>query len=381
VEDRIGPQPIAERHLAALWSAIRDAHEIVERGALDSFLGSPEVVPLLRSLAGDARKLADALAHRVGNESFAPATGLSPPERPTVLMIDDDEVALDALGTLLADDFRVITTTNPGEVTRLLRQQVVDAVVTDMRMPGIDGLGVLELVEAAGTPAPPVLMMSGYLDAGQRLRALERGVFDFQRKPIDPAELTTRLRQAVRYAQELEHQRLLQQTDDLTGLFNRRALHACLAAALERGRQNREPVALAIVDQDWLKQINDAYGHAAGDRSIVAIASLLSRTRRSSDSVARMGGDEFALVMPNTGAEGASQLLERFTGALAESPIDLAPSVRVPLSVSYGIASTGPETFDSPDALLASADGALYAMKRAKHGPGTRSPRPAADPG
>jgi diguanylate cyclase (GGDEF)-like protein len=112
----------------------------------------------------------------------------------------------------------------------------------------------------------------------------------------------------------------------------------------------------------------------------MAIASTLSRTRRSSDSVARLGGDEFALVMPNTSAEGASQLLERFTFALGESPIELAPSVRVPLSVSHGIASTGPQTFDSPDALLASADSALYAMKRAKHGAGPRAEGPAPTP-
>ncbi len=367
-KDDLAAQPMAERHLVALWSAIRDAHEIIDRGALDDVLRSPEVAPLLRSLAGDARKLAGALACRMADEPPPSALDASHPDHgPCVLIIDDDAVALNALATLLADDFRVIATTRPAEVTRLLREHVVDAVVTDMWMPGIDGLGVLELVEAAAAPAPPVLLVSGHLDADQRLRALERGVFDFQRKPIDPAELTARIRQALRYKQELERQRLLQLTDDLTGLFNRRALHACLAAALERGRQYGEPVALAIVDQDGLKQINDAYGHPAGDRSIIAIASILSRARRVSDSVARMGGDEFAVVMPNTTAEGASQLLDRITSALAEGPIELASAVRLPLSVSYGIASTGPESFDPEEALLSSADAALYAMKRARH--------------
>jgi diguanylate cyclase (GGDEF)-like protein len=368
VEEESNPatQPIAERHLVGLWSAIRDAHELVNRGALDDVLETPEAAPLLRSLAADARKLADALARRTVEP--APAMASHPDDAACVLMIDDDAVALDALATLLADDFRVITTTKPGDVTRLLRENAVDAVVTDMRMPDIDGLGVLELVEAAGAPAPPVLLVSGHLDAEERLRAMERGVFDFQTKPIDPEELTARIHHALRHTHELERQRSLQLTDDLTGIFNRRALHTCLAAALARGRQYQEPVALAIIDQDGLKQINDAYGHPAGDRSIVAIASILSGTRRGSDSVVRMGGDEFALVMPGTTAEGASQLLERITTTLTEDPIALAPAVSMRLSVSYGIASTGPETFESEEALLCSADSALYAMKRARHG-------------
>ncbi len=359
-------QPITERHLVGLWSAIRDANDIVSRGALDDVFDAPEAAPLLRSLAADARKLADAVARRTVEP--APSTASHPAHAPCVLMIDDDAVALNALAALLADDFRVIATTNPGEVPRLLRENAVDAVVTDMRMPGIDGLGVLELVEAAGAPAPPVLVVSGQLDATQQLRALERGVFDFQRKPIDPAELIARIHHALRHTHELERQRSLQLTDDLTGIFNRRALHTCLAAALARGRQYQEPVALAIVDQDGLKQINDAHGHPAGDRSIIAIASILSETRRASDSVARMGGDEFALVMPNTTAEGASQLLERITSTLAEEPVALSPAVSMRLSVSYGIASTGPERFESEEALLCSADNALYAMKRARHG-------------
>jgi diguanylate cyclase (GGDEF)-like protein len=350
----------AERHLVSLWTALRDASaSLREKGTLDE----PYLVPLLQAVAVDARRLAEVIEerHLSGTQVVTERTGPSA----SVLLVDDDEKALVALRELLSDQFDIFITSDPAQVAGLVDEQRIDAVVTDLRMPGLDGLALLELLQRGPRPAPPVLMVSGSLDAEKRREALQRGAFDFMDKPIDAAELAVRVQRAVRYARELQRQRGLQQTDELTGLPNRRAFNAALRDALGDRRQSGTPLSVAFVDQDGLKRVNDAYGHAAGDRAIISIGQAIERARRSTDLAARIGGDEFALVMPGTDAESARRVMERICSEVLHAPLQIDAGARVPLSVSWGVATAEPDDRGSEGAhLLDRADAALYAMKR-----------------
>ena len=155
----------------------------------------------------------------------------------------------------------------------------------------------------------------------------------------------------------------LAETDTLTGLANRRALRRRLTDDLRRARRYGSPVSLLLVDVDGLKRINDEGGHAAGDRVIRRIADAITATLREADVGARWGGDEFAILMPNTRADAARHSAERLAARLKwRRPADADP-----VTVSVGIATFDPahEPRVEAEELAQRADEAMYGAKRA----------------
>jgi two-component system cell cycle response regulator len=153
----------------------------------------------------------------------------------------------------------------------------------------------------------------------------------------------------------------LSETDVLTGLPNRRALRQRLAMEFRRSARYGTPVSLLLVDIDGLKQVNDTDGHAAGDRLIRSVGAAIIDGLRESDFGARWGGDEFAIVAPNTGARAARLSGERLVARVAKRDRDH----HRPSSVSVGISTFDPadEAFANQDALVRAADDALYRAK------------------
>lgn len=147
-------------------------------------------------------------------------------------------------------------------------------------------------------------------------------------------------------------------TDPLTGLSNRRSFREFFEHELERARRGERSLSLAIADLDFFKEINDALGHDGGDIVLRGVASCLRDGRRSSDVVARLGGEEFALVMAESDARQALVATERLRARLRDQMSDAS----VPLTISFGIASF-PNHGGSPDQLMYAADRALFAAK------------------
>ena len=186
----------------------------------------------------------------------------------------------------------------------------------------------------------------------------ERAGFIFQQRHIEA--LNKRLREANRQLSQLA------ETDPLTGLANRRIFDERLA--LEWGRSQREcrVVSLILIDVDFFKRYNDRYGHPAGDDCLLKIAEVLkTATRRASDLAARLGGEEFALLLPGTNGGGAEKIAEKLRQDVLALQIEHADNPLGLVSISLGVASTRPHcsTAETRSHLVKTADVALYEAK------------------
>jgi diguanylate cyclase (GGDEF)-like protein len=152
-------------------------------------------------------------------------------------------------------------------------------------------------------------------------------------------------------------------TDELTSLVNRRRFIEALETELERARLFETPLSVLLADLDDFKRINDDYGHHGGDRALKSFGELLRGEVRDFDVAARLGGEEFAILLPQTRAEAAAVVASRMRRTLASTPISVSDAAEVQLTASFGIAESSPG--QSTDELLRRADDALYAAKRA----------------
>jgi diguanylate cyclase (GGDEF)-like protein len=175
-------------------------------------------------------------------------------------------------------------------------------------------------------------------------------------------ERNARLLERLRVANEgLEAQAM---TDELTGLANRRAFDAALAAEAQRAIRARQTLSLLIIDVDRFKLLNDSIGHQAGDRCLAAIATALVDTvRDATDTVARYGGEEFAVILPFTDALSARIVAEKLRTAIEDLQWEHVTGKTMPLTVSIGGATVHPERGFESMSLIAAADAALYAAK------------------
>jgi diguanylate cyclase (GGDEF)-like protein len=166
---------------------------------------------------------------------------------------------------------------------------------------------------------------------------------------------------ALDSAGRLQEMRFLAEHDALTRLLNRRAFSARLEVEIGRARRYGHPFALVLCDLDGFKLVNDRHGHMTGDEVLARVASALQRSLRTADAAFRIGGDEFAVILPETTADHTAPVLQRLTRAVAEAGADLQ------VDASFGIALF-PTDGEDEDALFRAADSALYTRKRAQTG-------------
>ncbi len=370
-DDPPGGNPaVLSEHAQALRDPVSALLKALARVSLQGAALRPDQRALLSSLTSDV----DVLGRRI-SQLLEPASHLpsSSEERrserpigelPKVLLVDDDLIWLEAARELLSRHFRVLIASDGYEAGQLLVRERPDAVVSDLSMPGTGGMALLELARCRSDTAEiPILVLSGSTDTETKIKAFELGAADYLTKPVALAELVARTRNALTRAQTLRRERLLQETDDLTGLANRRALRKILEDAIHYASSARRPLTVAMVDQDKLKQINDRFGHAAGDAAIRAVSKALASCKRGSDCAARYGGDEFCVVMPGSDRAGAEKFVTRIQEELAAHPINIG-GVLIQVSASVGLASLGEVAWEeSWEELIARADQALYEQK------------------
>lgn len=232
--------------------------------------------------------------------------------------------------------------------------------------PGTDGVvyrGPLRLDDARGESH--TLTGTVFADGGGLLIVAGYDIDALMRRSAQLRELNQRLDAAQRellranreLAQSEQASRRISLIDPLTGVGNRRHFDQTLASEVERASRYGQPLSLVLLDIDNFKRINDNWGHEAGDQVLRRVGAMLRKTLRSSDSVSRYGGEEFAVLMPGLGRDEARALAERIRGALADLPMGRLPAI----TASFGVASLAPD--ESGESLFARADAALYRAK------------------
>jgi diguanylate cyclase len=281
-----------------------------------------------------------------------------------VLLVEDNPGDARLVEILLSetDSFGNFEITNAGrldEALELLDGSAFEVVLLDLSLPDSSGLETVEVVRTRA-PLTPVVVLTGQDDEETALRALQSGAEDYLVKGRGDSELMARsIRYAIERKNAEENLAYLKQYDPLTGLANRTLFQDRLQQALARANRDDDMVALMLLDLDHFKAVNDVLGHAGGDELLKEVAERIEGLVRKSDTVARLGADEFAIILEEmSDAQDVAPVAQDILNTLSESFV--LDGHEIPVTASLGIAVRPPSEGDS---LLKDADAAVYRAK------------------
>jgi diguanylate cyclase (GGDEF)-like protein len=231
-------------------------------------------------------------------------------------------------------------------------------------MPVMDGFECLRaLKNDSSTIEIPVIVLSGNTNPEDKVKAFELGAMDFVCKPFDIHELRARIGSAIRLHRLMKMLENRARIDGLTGLWNRAYFNERLGAELDNVSRTGSKLALALCDLDHFKKLNDTFGHPAGDAVLQGFAAVLGAELRSYDVACRYGGEEFAIILPDTDVEQARVVCDRIRQALEARRWPTYPEIRA--TASFGITVTTVEGQVGAQGWIEASDRALYASKQA----------------
>jgi two-component system cell cycle response regulator len=363
-------------------SDVSDRLRGLEVGA-DDFLTKPvndiALFARVRSLVRLKRTLDEWLLREEINERLAPlpaelsGVGLTEPQPARFLVLEDNTLAGSKLSQVLTPHAsRLVVVKTKLDAQQALAGGNFDLMILSMALSSEDPLRFLSQLRAAeATRQLPILLIVDEGDYTRLAKGLDLGANDYIFRPVDRNELVARARIQIK-RKRLQEQLLdnykrglsLALTDELTGLYNRRYLTAHLDTVMGRTALPDREVSILMFDIDHFKSVNDTYGHPVGDLVLIDVAQRALKGVRGFDLATRFGGEEFVIVLPETGENSALIIAERLRRAVADQSV-LIPGQdhHISVTISIGVATAGPDV-DNPAKLLKAADDALYAAKR-----------------
>ena len=287
-----------------------------------------------------------------------------------VLLVEDNPIDAQLTQDLLAewalDRFDISHASLLADGLIKLSRGRFDVVLLDLSLPDTHGLSTVTQVLAT-SPDVPVVVLSGHDDHPLALKALQHGAQDYLVKGEGGADFLARsLLYAIERKRAQERLTYLAQHDQLTGMINRTLFRDRLLHAMARSKRKDQPLAIMLLDLDRFKAVNDSLGHDVGDQLLKAVASRLTECVREVDTVARMGGDEFTVILEGVSGEAdVAVVAHRIVESIGTS-FELGPH-RVSIGASIGI-TLYPLDDQNIDELLRHADKAMYASKHSGGG-------------
>ena len=254
------------------------------------------------------------------------------------------------------------------EALEMVQASTYDLIITDLRMHGMGGLQVIKEVKNID-PGIDVIVMTGYASVNSAVESMKAGAVDYITKPLNTDQIRLVVKKNIerrdfqRLASEREFYKILSSIDGLTELYNYRYFHQHLQMELEREKRYNRPLSLIMLDIDDFKDYNDQYGHPVGDLVLKNLASVLKTATRGCDVICRHGGEEFAVILPETDKKEAVTVCERIRQSVEKNNmLDAEGNSIGNIRITIGLASF-PVDADNKNKLIEQADKALYRGK------------------
>jgi len=307
-------------------------------------------------------------------------------EKQRILVVDDQALFLRMMSNILADcGYDVTEAASAVEAIDFYLQKPFPLVITDIEMPGMNGIELVQALKHINDNTE-IVVMNSYASLDTALAAMRAGAYDYLIKPFKDIEVIcntahralekVKLRKQNQNLIEAlkQHNRALETAnarlkklathDGLTGLFNHRYFQERLAAELDRANRYPQPFSILFIDVDYFKIYNDTNGHLNGDQLLKRLSALFLHSFRKTDVVSRYGGDEFVVILPETGKYQAQQLafkLRQRVKSYAFEFRETMPDQCITLSIGY---ATYPEDGRDTHTLIEHADQVMYAAKK-----------------
>ncbi len=285
---------------------------------------------------------------------------VNPAEPYKVLAVDDSRAQAKYMENVLEKaGMRSRVLTDPMEVINALEDFSPEIIILDMYMPGCTGMEIAKVIRQQDQlHSVPIIYLSAEEDVSKQLHAMSMGGDDFLTKPIDPKHLIATLHNRGRRARSLL---ALMIRDSLTGLYNHTHSLHLLENEIGRARQHGHALTYAMLDIDYFKKVNDTYGHPIGDRVLRSLSLFLKQRLRKTDHIGRYGGEEFAIILPETTLSDARNVMNEIREKFSELQ-QPAAGTDFTVTFSCGLAAWEGE---SPQELCEKADRVLYEAKKA----------------
>ncbi len=282
-------------------------------------------------------------------------------ENTIVTLIVDDEKTIRKLMKEFVEalGYKTFEAESGEAALDILKRQPIDVVITDIMMPGLDGLDLTERIKE--NYDTEVIVMTGFSGDYSYEQVITKGASDFIFKPVRFDEFRLRLQRVLKERYLKEELKKLSITDDLTGLYNARHFYKQLEMEIERSNRYNHPLSLLLLDIDHFKMYNDTYGHLEGNTVLSTTGKVIEGCLRTLDSAYRFGGEEFTIILPETDGKKAYHVAKRISSAIRSKQFSPKPGKSVGITVSIGIA----EYKKNKDmaSLIKCADMAMFSAK------------------
>ena len=285
-----------------------------------------------------------------------------PVTKQKILVVDDENLIRQLMSALLAEQGEVKLAESGQQALQMIEADKPDLVILDVQMPDIDGYEVCRRLKAnPETAALPVVFLTANNSNKDEEHGLEVGATDFIRKPISPQIVRTRVANILKLQAATRQLELLASTDPLTGAYNRRHFIDAGNNEILRSQRYQHAITVLMLDIDHFKAVNDTYGHGIGDDALKETVRVIADTLRGEDTLGRIGGEEFAVLLPETDAARAALLAERIREAISRIVIK-TPESDLTFTMSIGL-TEGKDGDKSIEDMLKRADEGLYQAK------------------